>query len=235
MSNVASNWSDVVAADAAETERMAFIRRTYAHLTGAIFAFVILEAILLQMGVGLLLLGLVGTIPFGWLIFLGLFMVVSWIADSWAHGSASKGMQYAGLGLYVVAEAILFAPLMTLATAMDVYIPLAAGVTTLVMFLALSAVVFMTRKDFSFLGPFLTIAGLAAFCAIGAAIIFQFALGPIFSVLMVALAAGYILYYTSNVLHHYRVDQHVAASLTLFASVALLLWYVIQLYMAFDE
>ncbi|MEM7034525.1 MAG: permease, partial [Chloroflexota bacterium] len=33
---------------------------------------------------------------------------------------------------------------------------------------------------------------------------------------------------TSNVLHHYRPDQHVAAALSLFASVALLLWYVIQ-------
>lgn len=235
MSQYASPWSEVVAAEAAASERMAFIRRTYAHLTGAIIGFVVLEAILLQTPLGGMLLGLVGAIPFGWLLFLGAFMLVSWIADSWAHSSTSKGVQYAGLTLYVVAEAVLFAPLMTVAIRLDPAIPMAAGVTTIVMFLCLTAIVFMTRTDFSFLGPFLMIAGLAAFGVIGAAIIFQFALGPIFSVIMVALAAGYILYYTSNVLHHYGVNQHVAASLTLFASVALLFWYIVQLYMAFDE
>jgi FtsH-binding integral membrane protein len=34
------------------------------------------------------------------------------------------------------------------------------------------------------------------------------------------------------VLHHYRVGQHVAASLALFASVALLFWYILQLLMS---
>ena len=48
---------------------------------------------------------------------------------------------------------------------------------------------------------------------------------------MIALACGFILYDTSNVLHHYRIGQHVAASLALFASVALLFWYVLQLLM----
>ena len=39
---------------------------------------------------------------------------------------------------------------------------------------------------------------------------------------MIVLACGYILYHTSNILHQYRIGQHVAASLALFASVALL-------------
>ena len=43
------------------------------------------------------------------------------------------------------------------------------------------------------------------------------------------LAAGSILYNTSNVLHHYRTDQHVAAALNLFASFALLLYYVLMI------
>jgi hypothetical protein len=42
---------------------------------------------------------------------------------------------------------------------------------------------------------------------------------------------GSILYDTSNVLHHYPEDRYVAAALQLFASVALMLWYVIRLLM----
>lgn len=49
---------------------------------------------------------------------------------------------------------------------------------------------------------------------------------------MVLFAAGSILYTTSNILHHYRADQHVAAALSLFAGVALLFWYVLQVVMS---
>ena len=65
-------------------------------------------------------------------------------------------------------------------------------------------------------------------------ILFGFNLGNLFAGVMIALAAAYILYYTSNVLHHYRLDQYVAASLALFAAVALLFWYVLQLFMSRD-
>jgi FtsH-binding integral membrane protein len=68
-----------------------------------------------------------------------------------------------------------------------------------------------------------------------ASIFFGFSLGLLFSVLMVAFAAGFILYDTSNVLHHYRIGQHVAASLALFASVALLFWYVLRIVMAVTD
>ena len=47
---------------------------------------------------------------------------------------------------------------------------------------------------------------------------------------MIALASMYILYDTSNVLRTYRTDQYVAASLALFASVALLFWYILRLF-----
>jgi hypothetical protein len=62
--------------------------------------------------------------------------------------------------------------------------------------------------------------------------IFGFHIGPIFTYAMIALACGYILYYTSNVMLHYRIGQHVAASLALFAAVALLFWYILQLFMS---
>ena len=64
-----------------------------------------------------------------------------------------------------------------------------------------------------------------------AAMIFGFNLGLFFSFAMVAVACAAILYHTSNVLHRYRTDQHVAAALALFASVALLFWYILQIFM----
>ena len=103
---------------------------------------------------------------------------------------------------------------------------------TLALFGGLTAVVFVTRKDFSFLRSILLFGGLAALGLIVVAVVFQFALGPIFTYAMIALACGYILYHTSNVLHHYRIGQHVAASLALFASVALLFWYILQLFLS---
>jgi FtsH-binding integral membrane protein len=46
---------------------------------------------------------------------------------------------------------------------------------------------------------------------------------------MIALACGYILYDTSNVMQRYRTNQHVAAALALFAAVMLLFWYVLRI------
>ena len=47
---------------------------------------------------------------------------------------------------------------------------------------------------------------------------------------LVAFAGTAILYETSNVLHRFNTNQHVAASLTLFASIALLFWYILRIF-----
>jgi FtsH-binding integral membrane protein len=134
----------------------------------------------------------------------------------------------------VVAESVIFAPLLYLANLMDPSgsVIQSAALTTLVLFGGLTLTVLITRKDFSFLRAFLTFASFAAFGLILIAILFHFQLGAIFMYAMVALACCYILYDTSNVLHHYRIGQHIAAALALFASVALLFWYVLQLTMS---
>lgn len=225
-----------IASQASATSRMAFIRSTYAHLLGAILAFVFIAATIIAV-FDQQLEPLVRMITNGWywLIFLGAFMAVSWIADRWAHSDTSRSMQYAGLSLYVVAEAILFVPLLYVA---NTYCPGAiqsAGLVTILVFGGLTAAVFLTRADFSFLGPALAIFGFAAMAFIIAAIVLQMPmLGIWFSIAMIVLASGYILYNTSNILHHYRTDQPVAASLALFSSVALLFWYVLQLFMSQD-
>jgi FtsH-binding integral membrane protein len=79
----------------------------------------------------------------------------------------------------------------------------AAALTTVVAFAALTAVVFVTRKDFSFMRGILTWGGILALVLIVAATLFGFELGVFFSVAMVAFAGAAILYDTSNVLHHY--------------------------------
>jgi FtsH-binding integral membrane protein len=219
------------AAQAAADERAGFITKTYTHLAGAVAAFVVLEAILLNMpGIeNLVRMMMVGR--YSWLVVLGLFMVVSWVANSWATSAVSPAKQYMGLGLYVVAEAVIFVPLLYIARRVDTAIIPTAGITTLVLFGVLTAIVLVTRKDFSFLRGILIFGGLAAMGLIAVSIVANFALWPIFTYAMIALSCGYILYHTSNVLHHYRIGQHVAAALALFAAVALLFWYIIQLFL----
>jgi FtsH-binding integral membrane protein len=210
-------------------ERSAFILRTYLHLVGAIFAFVGLEAVLFASGLIEPILGALGSSRFVWLLFMAGFVGVSYLADSWARSATSPGLQYAGLGLYVVAESIIFAPLLALAAYVEPGLIPKAGLITLVLFGGLTGVVFITRKDFSFLRGVLMLGGFAGIGLIVASIVFGFSLGLFFSWAMLALAAGYILYDTSNVMLHYRTDQHVSAALALFASVALMLWYVLRI------
>lgn len=230
-----------VAINASADERRVFIKKTYVHLMLAIYAFVAFEWLFFSMGLEQPALQFLGTSRFAWLIVLGGFMGVSYLANSWAVSSTSRGMQYAGLSLYVVAEALIFVPLLAIARLQTVQvqgtsigvIP-AAAITTLVIFGGLTAFVFISKQDFSFLGAFLGLAGFSAIALIVVAMIFGLNVGIWFVWAMVVLASGYILYDTSNVLYRYRTDQYVAASLALFASVALLFWYVLQLFMRRD-
>jgi len=216
------------AAYALPEARAGFIRRTYTHLAFAVLGFLVLEYALLQLpgieGVAALM-----TSGFNWLIVIGLFIGVSWIADYWARSDTSRGLQYAGLVLYVAAQGVIFLPLMVLAVLVsnDPTVVPAAGLITGLLFAGLTVVAFTTRADFSFLRGVLVIGFFVALGLIVASIIFGFQLGVIFAVAMVGLAAVAILYSTSNVLHYYRTDQHVAAALSLFAAVALMSYYVL--------
>lgn len=228
-------WFDDAVAHAPAETRADFIRKTYAHLAGALLAFAAVEFLIFQIApVEALSQTLLGT-QWSWLIVLGVFMVVSWVAHSWAASAISLPLQYAGLGLYIVAQAIIFVPLLWIATTFYPGAIQIAAISTLGIFGALTIVVFMSGKDFSFMRGFLTVAGLAAMVTIVCSIIFGFDLGLLFTVLMIGLMAGYIVYETSNVLHHYQPGQHVAASLALFASVATMFWYVLRLVMALQR
>jgi len=207
--------------------RATFITRTYLHLFGAIVAFTLLEAFFFVTGLAYVMAAaMLGT---SWLLVLGGFVLVSWVATRVAHHTESLAAQYAALGAYVLAEAILFTPLLVIAQLRVPGSITAAALVTLIGFTGLTAVAFTTRKDFSFLGSLLRWGGMLAMVLIVSGVIFGFQLGTFFMVAMVAFAGAAILYDTSNVLHHFPEDRYVGASLELFASVALLFWYVLRL------
>ncbi|QDT73101.1 Bax inhibitor-1/YccA family protein [Lacipirellula limnantheis] len=229
------NWG-MTAAQADENTRASFIRKTYLHLLGAVLAFTAIEAVLLNSSFAEPLAGLMLGTQYGWLIVMAAFMGVSYLANSWAMSSTSPQTQYMGLGLYVIAQSIITLPLLYVAQQSGPPgVILNAAVLTGVIFVGLTAAVFVTGTDFSFLRTALVVGGFAAMGVIVCAILFGFNLGIVFIAAMLVLCAGYILYDTSNVMHHYRIGQHVAASLALFASVALMFWYVLQLLMSLNR
>ncbi|AMV23695.1 Inhibitor of apoptosis-promoting Bax1 [Gemmata sp. SH-PL17] len=238
MSYLIDGYHGEIVASAPPSARVAFIRRTYAHLAGAVLAFVGIEALLLTSGLGM---DLVRTLFMGggkgaWIGLMVLFVVGGIGAQMMARSRQSVGMQYAGLTLYVLLEVIIFLPILIVATQAPQYagkdLPLQAGIVTLAAFGGLTVAVFTSGKDFSFLGPILWVGALLGTGLVIAAVIGGVSLGLGFAALMVALACGFIIYDTSNIMHHYSTDQHVSAALQLFASVALLFWYVLRIFMS---
>lgn len=235
-----AEFGNVVAA-APEEARRTFIRKTYTHLAAAIYAFVMLVWLFVQLGWDEVAWQMVGTNRLMWLAVLGGFMVVGWVANSWARSATSIGKQYAGLFLYVLAESIIFLPMIAIAKfqtteVAGAQVPIigAAGLTTVIMVAGLTAYAFISKRDFSFLGGILPLIGFAALALIVVSAVFPVSLGVWFSAAMVVFASAYILYYTSNILREYNTNQYVAAALALFASVALLFWYVLQIFMSRD-
>lgn len=219
------------------SERAEFIRKTYIHLAGAIAAFGLLEYIFIRTGIALTLTQLVSAGGnLGWLAILGAFALIGWLSRSLTARADDEGLQYLGLSLYVLFEAIIFAPLILMATALsDSTVLPTAAILTLCMFAGLTLIAFTTRQDFSFLGGFLRIGGFVVLGLIICSAIFGFQLGLLFSAAMVGFASVAILYDTSKVIHHYSTRHHVAASLELFASVALLFWYILRILMQLNR
>jgi FtsH-binding integral membrane protein len=223
-----------MAIDAAASERLAFIRRTYLHVGGAIVAFALLLGALVNFVPPETMQALFFGSRLSWLIVLGVYMGVSFLANRMAQADMPVGAQYGGIGLYVVAEAILFWPIIWVCTTLPQFSGILPQAVILTLALAggLTMSVFVTKKDFSFMGPVLVTLGWVSFAVIIAGIFFGFGLGLWFSLAMIALMCGFILYETSLVLHHYRTNQHVAAALVIFSSLATLFWYVIRALMA---
>ena len=226
----------VLVAALEQVDRVAFYKQTYAHVAGGVLVFILFEYLLLQSET-IVNFALSMTDGFKWLIMLGGFMFITNYAEGMALKTPDKNKQYLAYALYILAEAFIFVPMIYMAAFyMDSgpEILQQAAIVTLSLFSGLTAVVFVTKKDFSFLKTGLTIGFFIAIGLIIAGTLFGFNLGLWFSVGMCLLAGGSILYQTSNLINKYTVDQYIPASLGLFASLMLLFWYVLQIFMSRD-
>lgn len=225
------------AAAAPIDERISFIRRTYLHLAGSVAALIGLIALMRMAHLDReIVAAMVGT-PFLLLFLMVVFIGGGFLAQYMARASSPPAIKYAGLGLYIAIESIFLLLITSFAEARyGMGIINEAAFLTLAVFGGLTITVFVTKKDFSFLRyglaclSFLML-GLIVLAIVGPLMGLHLGLGMWFSALGIALAAGYILYNTSNVLHHYSTDDHVGAALELFADVALLFYYILRLLM----
>lgn len=218
-------------AELSAEDRSNFIWRCYAHVVGAILAFAAIEVYLFQSGVAA---AIAQPMLQNWWMVFGAFILGGWGASHVAHRVQSIQAQYAALAFFIVLEAMIFAPLLYIAAMMQPgVIDSAAGVTVLGC-VGLIATAMITGKDFSFLRGMLVWGFFLAMAAIIGSMIFGFNLGTWFSVAMIGFAGAAVLYDTSNIMYHYPQDKYVAASMQLFASIALMFWYILQLFMNRD-
>jgi uncharacterized protein len=226
-----------VAANSAVAARAGFLKKTYAHVFGAVLAFVAIEALMFKSGFAEpVLKTLFANGKFGWIMLMVLFVGAGYVAQMLA-ASRSRPLAYAGLAGYVLIECLIFLPILwraeTFYAGQD--LPLKAGMITLLVFGGLTSFVFISGKDFSFLGPIICVLSFAALGLVIASAIFGFSLGLVFAVAMVVLAAGMIVYDTSNIMHHYSTDDYVPAALSLFASLATMFFYVLRILMSLSS
>ena len=223
------------------SDRVAFLRKTYAHLGIALIAFAAIAGGMMRFmpATSFKFSRWALTGRWNWFIVLALFMVVGYVAERLARSETSRGLQYVGLGVATVAQGVILQPLLwklwLLFPSTAVSILSQAIIVTLAIFVGLTLTVFITKKDFSFMRGVLVVCTFAALGVILASLAFGFSLGAVFCGAMVLLMAGYILYQTSIIMRDFPPTAHVAASLMLFSTIATLFWYVLQLVMSFSD
>jgi FtsH-binding integral membrane protein len=226
----------VMVGQLSDIDKVAFYKKTYSHVAGGVLVFILFEYLLLQSD-AIVDFMLSMTEGWRWLIMLGGFMFITNYAEKMTLKTPDKNMQYLAFGIYILAEALIFVPLIYIAAfymESGPEILNQAAIVTLALFTGLSAVVFVTKKDFSFLRTGLTVGFFIAMGLIIAGSLFGFNLGLWFSVGMCLLAAGAIIYQTSNLVNKYTNEEYIPAALGLFASLMLLFWYVLSIFLSRD-
>ncbi|OJX32413.1 MAG: permease [Chryseobacterium sp. 36-9] len=213
-----------------EIEKAEFYRKTYMHVAVAILAFGAVEYLLLKTVPLETILTMISG-KYIWLLVIGVFWLASMLATKLSF-SVSRNTQYMGLGLYVLIEAVIFLPMLGIASLYAPQVITQAALVTLFMFAGLTATVFFTNKDFSFLRNIIVIGGFVALGVIVAGAVFGFNLGLWFSLAMVGLASASILYETYNIKNIYNKEQYVGAALQMFASIMLLFWYILRIFLS---
>ena len=204
--------------------RPLLIGRVYAHLLGAILVLVVFEVALFESGLADRVARVVSGVP--WALVLGAFLILAWLASRMAYRLRTLPGQYAGLGLYILAKGLILVPLLFHAERAAPGVIEQAAQITVAGFLALTAIVYATRRDFSFLRPLLWWGGLLALTLILLALVSELRLGTWFNLAMVGLAGAAILYDTSKLPRRASDGRHVGAALSLLASVGMMFWHL---------
>lgn len=239
---MSSYTNPFVVAAAAPASRADFYRKTYLLVAASCAVF------------GLLLAGVLSTPAIvdpltsifvrsggmGWLLILGGFWLISSLANRLAFGGVSTGTQLAGLGIYIVAETLLFAPMINVlmiqfggGALSEIVAP--AATSTLLLAGGITATVFMTKTDFSFLRAFVSIGFFVALGAIVLVTLFGTGCSVWLTLALTVFIAIVILYETWMVKTQFRPDQYVGAALVIFSGVATLFWYLIMLFASKKE
>lgn len=219
-----------------ETDRATFLGRVYTHLAAAIVLFVAFEFVLFQAGIAERVHDFVTAGGTRWLMFMGLFMVGSWLGQAAASDLRNTSKQYAGLfGMSAVYSLIFTVPLYRVFEVENnsgtVW---SAAFVTALGFAGLTAVAWFTKSDLSFLRPVMMFGGVIALIAIVGSIVFKIQLGAWFSIAMIGLMGVSILYQTQSIVRRYPADAYVGAAVQLFSSVMMMFWYVLRLFMSRD-
>ena len=222
--------SHVAAADASADARATFLQRTYSLLLAGVVVF---AATLWAAGnipaVNSLAVGLFRG---GWMISMLVLFGGMWAVRAVADRYPINLAVYFG---FTFLFGLLLAPMVLMASAVAPHTLTQASIVTVLVFSGLTGYVFISGKDFSFLGGALTIAMIAMVGLLVAGFLFGFELGLWFSVVGVLVFSGMILYDTSRVLHHLPTTAYVRAAVELFVSLVMLFQYVLHILMSLNS
>lgn len=174
----------------------------------------------------------IGLYRMGWLVMMLILFGVFYGVRALATKYPINLVAYFGLAFFF---GLLLAPMVLSVAAVKPDVLTQAVIVTLLVFSGLTAYVFVSGKDFSFMGGALSIGVMAMIGILLAGWLFGFDLGLWFGVLGVVVYAGFVLYDTSRVLHHYPVTAHVPAAIELFTSLVMLFQYVLYLLMSLNN
>ncbi len=211
----------------ASPERAAAITRVFGTLCLAVVSLVVIEVILFRTGTAQSLAARLAGV--NWLFVLGAFMLAGWMARGLAHRVGSPAAQWAGLALYIGAQALILAPMLVWSENSVPGVINDAARLTVAATIGLMAVAWYSRHDFTFSRPFLMWSGWIALAAIVFSLLTGFRLGIWFSAGMILLAGAGILNDTSKLRRRRISGRETATALELFASMAMLFWYVLRL------
>ena len=221
-------------ADLDTSQKLQFYKKIYIHLACYVVIFALLSKLLFDLGFGYFILRILGESRFFWLAIMGGFWISSRISDHFSE-KLLPNLSYLGPIIAITAESIIFAPLFAYADYFhDGAIENATYASMLIIFSLIGAV-HLTKTNFEPLGLFLKLGSIIALGFIVASVIFDFSLGMAFSWAMLALATGYILYDTSQIVRVYKPNQYILASTRLLGSALFFFYYVLRIFSSNDE